>query len=80
MRPVIGASVHYVEHDNVSVRCLDATITAIHPSKGAGTLADLRGPEEVDLAVLAPTGVTTAAQSRHSEGSRTKGTWHWPDD
>ena len=82
MKPVIGASVHYVNHTlsggEVAVECVDATITKVHPSSGAGTLADLHGPEEVDLDILKPTDMATAEQCRHSEGSRLNGTWHWP--
>lgn len=84
MRPVIGASVHYVNRGapggETATRCQDATITEVHPSEGAGTLADLHGPEEVDLQILKPDGVDTAKKCRHSEGSRIGGTWHWPDD
>lgn len=84
MRPVTGASVHYVSQEiadgKVTLRCSEATITAVHLSAGAGTLADLRGPEEVDLAVLEPSGVTGVEKCSHSEGSRRHGTWHWPDE
>ncbi|MEV7681513.1 hypothetical protein AB0O64_23610 [Streptomyces sp. NPDC088341] len=84
MRPVVGASVHYVSRDTsdgeITLRCSEATITVVHPSRGAGTLADLRGPEEADLAVLEPSGVTGVEKSPHSEGTRRHGTWHWPDE
>lgn len=76
-KPSVGCIVHYVNRD--PRECRAAIITCVHPSEGAGTLADLRGPEEVDLAVFASDGASVELKCRHSEGSQTGGTWHWPE-
>lgn len=78
MTPAVGQNVHYVIRDHTEA-CHPAVVVAVHPSEGAGTLADLRGPQEVDLALLDPGG-RSFGQVRHSEGARTTGTWHWGDD
>lgn len=82
-RPSIGRMVHYVSYGTpggeYTSQCRAAIITAVHPSQGAGTLADLNGPEEVDLAVLNPTGLFFNLKCRHSEGQRPGGSWHWPE-
>lgn len=77
----IGATVHYVHRESTSRDadpCWTALITAVHPSEGEGSLANLRGPEPVDLAV--PAFRKFRDRVRHSEGARTEGTWHWPDE
>lgn len=82
--PAVGRIVHYMSHGSsdgeYASECRAAIITGVHPSEGAGTLADLRGPEEVDLAVFNAAGIHFRQQCRHSEGQRLAGTWHWPED
>lgn len=84
VNPIPGMLVHYVGSYDTWVgdytsRCRAAFITTVHPSTGAGTLADLRGREEVDLAVLHPDAPFYEKTCRHSEGSQPAGTWHWAD-
>ena len=88
MKPRVGHVVHYVSHGTpvredgtqaFTPECRAAIITAVHASEGAGTLADLNGPEEVDLCVLNPTGLFFNQKCRHSEGQRPGGSWHWPE-
>ena len=83
MRPSIGRVVHYVSYGTpggeYKGECRAAIVTAVHPGDGDGTLADLNGPEGVDLAVLNPTGMFFRQNCRHSEGAQTGGTWHWPE-
>lgn len=81
--PSVGRIVHYRSYGTpggeYTSQCRAAIITAVHPSDGAGTLADMNGAEEVDLAVLNPTGMFFNQRCRHSEGSKSGGTWHWPE-
>lgn len=81
--PSVGCIVHYVSYGTpggeYTSQCRAAVVTAVYPSEGAGSLADMRGSEEVDLAVLNPTGFFFNQHCRHSEGSRSGGTWHWPE-
>jgi hypothetical protein len=83
MKRAVGQPVHYVSYGTpggeYSRACRAAFITVVHPSEGAGTLADVRGPEEVGLAVLNPSGLFFDEKVPHSEGARTGGTWHWAD-
>lgn len=88
MRPTVGRVVHYVSYGTppqadgsqaYTSECRAAIITGVHPSNGAGTLADLAGPEEVDLAVLNPTGMFFNQNCGHAEGAKAGGTWHWPE-
>lgn len=83
MQPSVGRIVHYVSYGTpggeYTSQCRAAIITSVHPSEGAGTLADMNGPERVGLAVLNPEGMFFNQDCRHSEGARTGGTWHWPE-
>lgn len=82
--PSVGRAVHYVDRDG-SLACRAATVTVVHPSEGAGSLAEFDGPQEVGLVVMLPSTQEHPAwtdhvdRCRHSEGSRTRGTWHWPE-
>jgi len=83
MKPSVGRIVHYRSYGTpggeYTPQCRAAIVTAVHPSEGDGSLANMNGPEEVSLAVLNPEGMFFNQRCRHSEGSRTGGTWHWPE-
>lgn len=82
MKPSIGRIVHYVSYGTpggeYSSECRPAIITKVYPSDGEGTLAEMNGPEEVHLTIFYPDG-DFRKKCRHSEGSKTGGTWHWPE-
>jgi len=82
-QPAVGRIVHYVSYGTpggeFTRQCRAAIISGVYPSEGAGTLADLNGPQEVDIAVINPTGLFFQLRCPHSEGSQTGGTWHWPE-
>lgn len=82
-RPAVGRIVHYVSHGTpggeYTSQCRAAIVTAVHPSEGEGSLSNMDGPEEADLAVLNPTGMFFNQRCRHSEGAKPGGTWHWPE-
>ncbi|MFB7228532.1 hypothetical protein ACFCY9_12520 [Streptomyces fimicarius] len=86
--PAVGRIVHYVSHgtpvladgtQEYASQCRAAIITAVHASRGEGTLANMNGPEEISLAVFNPTGMFFNERCRHSEGTQSGGTWHWPE-
>lgn len=83
MQPTVGRIVHYVSYGTpggeYTPQCRAAVVTAVHPSEGGGSLANVNGSEEVSLAVLNPEGMFFNQRCRHSEGARTGGTWHWPE-
>ncbi|WP_433893029.1 hypothetical protein [Streptomyces sp. CA-111067] len=82
-QPSVGRTVHYVSRGSAdgayASECRAAIITAVEPSEGDGSLANMRGPEPVSLAVLNPEGMFFKQGCRHSEGAQTGGTWHWPE-
>ncbi|WP_406168862.1 hypothetical protein [Streptomyces sp. NBC_00996] len=82
-QPSVGRIVHYVSYGTpggeYTSQCRAAIITAVEPSEGEGTLANMNGEERVSLAVLNPTGMFFNQGCRHSEGAQTGGTWHWPE-
>lgn len=81
--PSVGRIVHYQSYGTpggeYTSQCRAAIITAVHPSEGDGSLANFSGPGTVALAVLNPEGMFFNQVCRHSEGTRTGGTWHWPE-
>jgi hypothetical protein len=82
-QPSVGRIVHYVSYGTpggeYTSQCRAAIITAVEPSDGDGSLANMSGPQPVSLAVLNPTGMFFNQGCRHSEGAQTGGTWHWPE-
>ncbi|MEV4228143.1 hypothetical protein AB0J81_13785 [Streptomyces bobili] len=82
-KPSVGRVVHYVSYGTpggeYGQECRAAVVTAVEPSEGDGTLANMSGEERVSLAVLNPTGMFFNQGCRHSEGAKSGGTWHWPE-
>lgn len=70
VKPSIGRIVHYVSYGTpggeYSSECRPAIITAVY-SEG-----------EVHLTIFNPDG-DFRKKCCHSEGSKTGGTWHWPE-
>jgi hypothetical protein len=82
-KPSAGRIVHYVSYGTLggeyTSQCRAAIITAVEPSEGDDSLANMNGPESVSLVVLNPTGMFFNQGCRHSEGAQAGGTWHWPE-
>lgn len=68
--PSIGRIVHYVSYGTpkgeYTSQCRAALIT------------EVAAQEMVGLAVLNPTGLFFHEATRHAEGDKPGGTWHWP--